>query len=1126
MEAGLRLSLLGKPQVTEFETPVAGFISVKAEALLYYLAATGVSHSRDGLASLLWGEMPQELARKNLTKALSNLRKLAGPYLTVDHQTVVFKQDSVHWLDTRAFEAALATGALEDLQTAAALYRGDFLEGFYIKDAPAFEEWQRAEQERWRELVLHALELLARQLAAGGHEAAAIAAARRAVNLDSYRETAHRQLMILLARIGQRSAALAQYDLCRRILAEELAVEPSAETQALYQRIKAGTMSIPHNLPNLTPLFVGRDVELAKIILLLNDPACRLLTITGPGGIGKTRLALQIAGHYARQTVTFDADGGFPDGVYLLRLAPLNSIEAIISTLAEALGFSFQQDSEPQQQVLNYLRQKSLLLVLDNFEHFLPAQPASVQQKVDGVKLVTTLLESAPEIKILTISRSRLNLLGEHTYYLGGLPFPDWEYLETGKPAVDHRGPEWVAQATAYSAVQLFINQVRQAQPDFELTGDNVIDVVKICRLVQGMPLGILLAAAWVELLTPAEIATEIARSLDFLETKMHDVPPRQQSIRAAFDYSWNLLTHREQAIFQQLSVFHGHFSRQAVQAVTGASLPELMALANKSLLRRTTHGHCLVHNLLRQYAAEKLDQSPDGGQAAHQRHSAYYIDLLQQFEQKLQGPRQRAALAEIDAEGENIRTAWNWAVRHQQAAGLNRAMDGLGYFYIRRGRYREGEAAFRGAAVELDKSGASLETERIQAKLAAWQAVFNHQLGQPEIASQLLQKSLMLLDDLDRSNPVTQAARAFTLLQMGEITREADRQAARQFFEQSLALYQALDDPWGRANTLASLGWLIQHLGAYDEARQLYSKSLSLRQRLEDRWGMANSLIALGSVALYQGYPEEAGELVQQSIALHQELDDRAGLAYSISKRGETLIWLGKFTEALIPLEESKIIYNNLGLHDRAAFSVAMLASAMIHLGQYESALHQAQLALTHFQELGSRRGTGYGLLMMGWAYLGAGQTARARQFLQESLAIYREIGQRDELAQALALLGYAAYQLDDLKQAHQYLMEGLRTATQIRAFMPMVLALPAVTLLLGRQNRIEEALELIVLASRYPFVAGSRWFEQITREPMDAITNTLPSHLVASVKERGSAQTLEEVVEQLLKVNSTPLF
>ncbi len=1117
----LHLSLLGTPQVIYKQEPLTGFISIKAEALLYYLAVTEAPHNRDWLASLLWSDMTQSAARKNLTKALSNLRKLTGDYLAITHQNATFKRDTDCWLDVRAFEAVATSNDVQSLQQAADLYRGDFLARFYLKDAPVFEEWLRTEQARLRSLMLETLEKLAQRLIMMGDYERAIEVVNQLLDLDSYRESAHRQLIGLLAQVGRRDAALAQYETCRRILAEELGVTPSTETELLYQRIKTSGTATPHNLPHATTQFVGRGEELTKIVQLLNTSSCRLLTIAGPGGIGKTRLALQATHHYTQQIATVEAEHGFPDGVYLVDLAPLNSIEAIISTLADASGFSFHREGasygegDPQQQLLNYLHHKRLLLILDNFEHFLPLPATATSDNHNGLLLITMILERAAGVKILVTSRSRLNLQGEHLYYLAGMPFPDLTIpAMNGEVSQLLKGESQplnlIKTVVNYSAVQLFVNQARQVQPDFELTTENVLDVVQICQLVQGMPLAILLAVGWVEMLTPAEIAVEIARSLDFLETTMHNVPERQQSIRAAFDYSWNLLTQRERDVFQQLSVFRDRFSRQAAQSVTNASLKELMGLVNKSLLRRTDTGHYVAHELVRQYAAEKLDQSPEQSHAARDQHSAYYVAKLHQFEMDLKGTHQQAALNKIDAAGENIRTAWQWAIARQQTAWLQQAMDGLGYFYVRHGRYQEGELTFQSATAELSAES-SPTTNKIRAKLTAWQAVFSHLLGRSEVARQLLQKALSIADDQSWLS-----IKAFALHHLGEVSREFDRQAARQAYEQSLALYQQLNDRWGTANALASLGWLIQHLGAYDEAKQLYSQSLTLRQQLDDHWGIADSLISLGSIALYQGYPEEAEQLVQQSIELHQTLGDRAGIAYSLSKLGETLIWLGQFAEAQTPLLASQTIYEDLGIRVEATFSIAMLANALIHLGDYEQAFEKAQSALSEFDVLDSQRGRAYALLMGGWAAIGSGDTETAQQMLEESRDIYQDIGQRDELAQAFALLGYVAYQTDVSKLAEQHLHTALQTAHSIQAFMPMMLALPALALLYLDQEKPTRSLELYTLASRYPLVTNSHWFRMMSYGRMATVD--LSPDVLLTVEKRVETKALLEMVAEIM--------
>jgi predicted ATPase len=407
----------------------------------------------------------------------------------------------------------------------------------------------------------------------------------------------------------------------------------------------------------------------------------------------------------------------FSHGVFFVSLAPLQSVDAIVPTVAQALGFSFYKGAEPRQQLLDYLRQKSVLLVMDNFEHLLACPEPG---RGNGVDIVADILKAASEVRILTTSRERLNVQGEHLFPVTGMHFPD-------------KLPETASDLEASSAVQLFLSSARRSRPSFELTDDSVRDVVCTCQLVHGMPLGILLAASLMEKLTPAEIAVEIERSLDVLATDLRDVPERQRSMRAIFEHSWKLLTERERDVLQRVSVFRGGFTRHAAREVTGATLRDLIALTHKSLLRRTaapstmlrTGGRSLTHKsllrrtaapstmlrtggrydlqheLLRQYALEKLTASGEAD-TVRDTHSAYYAVALQQWGQDLKGSRQLAALAEMDVDIGNARVAWDWAVEQEQVKRLDRAMEGLGLFYAWRRRYQEGEAVCQAAVEKL----------------------------------------------------------------------------------------------------------------------------------------------------------------------------------------------------------------------------------------------------------------------------------------------------------------------------------------------------------------------------------------------------------------------------------------
>ena len=552
--AKLSLYLLGAPRVKLNEDEIE-VKPRKALALLVYLAVTAERHTRDALATLLWPNSDQRKARQALSNRLSELnRALEGDWLETDRKTVGL-QDGF-WLDVAEFQQTLAdkSADLQSLQTAVAIYRDDFLTGFTLPDCPEFDEWQFFQSESLRQSLASALEELVGRLSNQAAYDAALPHARRRLALDPLHEPAHRQLMQLYAQAGQQGAALRQYDLCRQTLEDELGILPSEETGGLYNAIRSGKVEISpsfpispprHNLPTQTTPFIGQERELMDLSRLLNDPATRLVTILAPGGMGKTRLALEAAKNHLELG---------QDRVCFVDLATLTIAEDIVPTIADAAGYPFQQDERsPERQLLDYFREKQMLLVLDNFEHLL-----------EGGGLVNKILQAAPKLKVLATSRERLQLSGETVFALDGMEFPD---LETTEDALNYNG------------VKLFLQSAQRVRPDSALVADDLTHVARICRLVHGMPLGILLAAAWIDLLLPQEIAAEIGQSLDFLESELRDVPDRQHSIRAVFEYSWGQLSEAERNVLMQLSVFRGGFTREAAQSVAQASLRSLSVL-------------------------------------------------------------------------------------------------------------------------------------------------------------------------------------------------------------------------------------------------------------------------------------------------------------------------------------------------------------------------------------------------------------------------------------------------------------------------------------------------------------------------------------------------------------------
>ena len=437
--------------------------------------------------------------------------------------------------------------------------------------------------------------------------------------------------------------------------------------------------TIRHNLPlQLTP-FIGRSAEIAALRDFHENPQSCLITILGAGGMGKTRLALETA----RAHLSL-----FADGVYFVPLASLSSAEHIIPTIAEQVGAQFHLESSPQTQLLRFLARKRMLLVLDNFEHLL-----------DGAGLVTEILEAAPGVTILATSREKLALSGETIFPLEGMPFPDLD----GAEEIEARG-----------AIELFIQSAQRTRADFALRGDDLNQAARICQLVAGMPLALLLAATWVDMLSLEEIADEISGSLDLLQTDLRDMPAHQRSIRATFDRSWQRLSAIEREIFMRLSVFRGGCTRESIQAVSGASLFVIHALVNKSLLWRLPDGRFDIHELLRQYAAEKLEEAGEAGPARNA-HSAYFMAFAHGLEAEVKSRQQQAAFSKIEADFENIRRAWNWATKQRNYDGVDRALESVFLYCEREGRFEEGMELFEQAREALaPRSGDEPHLENI----------------------------------------------------------------------------------------------------------------------------------------------------------------------------------------------------------------------------------------------------------------------------------------------------------------------------------------------------------------------------------------------------------------------------
>jgi predicted ATPase len=584
-----------------------------------------------------------------------------------------------------------------------------------------------------------------------------------------------------------------------------------------------------------------------------------------------------------------------------------------------------------------------MLLVLDNFEQLLvPATgqsgteeqvaPPSAEATAESVTLVIDLLTIAPGLKLLVTSRAGLNIREEQRFPIGGIDFPP-EQLPADRIAqpLDSRA----AGRSPSGAVLLFRQAARRIQPHFELTATNWPDVAQICRFVAGMPLAIILAASWSELLSPAEIAAEIKQNFAFLATDLADVPARQRSMAAVFDHSWRLLSREEQPVLQQLSVFRGGFTRQALQAVTNATLPLLKSLGNKSFLQRTESGRYQVHELIRQFAAEKLAQAKPVEASARDRHSAYFCTFLQQREADLKGPRQQAALSEIEVESENVRLAWEWAVAQGQLERLEQAQESLGHFYQWRGRCSEGESVFQQAEQRLAKLLSGTQP-RLLVRLLTWRSIFSYELGQVELANRLLQQSLAALNNPDLADQDTRRERALICQLMAAMTG-GDVEKSRQLQKQSLSLFQAVGRDWEAAGQMIDLIFASYLAGDFAEARHFYQEANAILRRYSDLRGLANALMRMGNVAKHEeGQQEEAERLAREALALMKPSGDRFGLASAAYTLSVILVFCGNFAESQAVAQESLLLFNDLGHRRLQCFVNAWIGCAAMHLGDF----------------------------------------------------------------------------------------------------------------------------------------------------------------------------------------------
>jgi predicted ATPase/DNA-binding SARP family transcriptional activator len=911
--------------VTQANELVSGFRSLKARALFYYVAVNGRPEARVKLAGLFWGDLPDANANANLRKTLTNLRHQVGAYLTITRTSVGLNEANPLWLDVAEFEEMLAGDDANDWQTAVSLYHGDFLEGFYIEGATEFETWVLAERYRLREKLLLTLHKLAKYLASQRQYAQAIGYAQQLIILEPLREDIHQLLMTLFAQSGQRARALAQYEACVSILAQELNTEPGSETRDLFHRIQTGEMEPflltstlpPHNLPASITSFVGREVELEEIKSWLADINSRLLTIVGPGGVGKTRLALQAA---------WAAQDNFAHGIWFIPLTSLTEVGHVITAIVTTLDISFLGQASPETQVTKFLRHRESLLLLDNAEHLI-SQPLA--------DLLTHILTEAAGVKIMVTSRQRLMMQAERVLNLSGLAYP---YVERG------------VAISAYPARQLFLERCYNHGVTLESTSQAESAIQHLCALVEGLPLALELAAASTTTRSLPAINAEVEQGITFLTTHLRDMPPRHRSLRAVFDTSWQRLDHAEQQLMHQLAYFDGGFTEHAAIEITGATTAQLQTLARHSLLRLQADGRYDMHELIRQYSASKLTQYPDEAEEVAHYHGHYFAQFLAAREEGIQGADYLQAKAEIQADIENIHKGWAWLVSTQNLDDIARAAEALHYYYLNaQGMFADAAHRFQVAADEILQANQHEKAEQLAGRLWLQAAVNRRMLGQLAAAERLAQQSLTVFYRHEMPLGIARASSTLSVIML----QQNDKETAQQLAETAVAQARTLDNPITLCLCLNNLSYVLSYNEQIETAIEIAEESAALAQTIAYPHGMLSAMNMLGVYYQHIGEVEKAELMFAELVDRCRQAATKSRLAQAVNNLGALYQKQGELDKARPLLQEAVSLYQEVGQEHYAASVQVKLGEMALANGQTAQAWHYCQQALQVAQEV-----------------------------------------------------------------------------------------------------------------------------------------------------------------------------
>ena len=920
----------------------------KATALLSYLAVTRSRHHRETLATLLWPESGPEAAYSALRNVLWILRQtLLTRLLRTDRSTIELVEDESLWVDVQRFRDLIAgcptsghtgTEACSDcvpaLEEAVALAAAPFMEGFMVSTADGFDDWQFAEREALQRELTETLDRLTSFYAGAEDWTAVTAHARRWLRADGLNEACYRRLMRGLAALGRRSEALRCYEECQRTLNHELGLPPEGATTELADLIRHAESepkerpAAPRrtNLPAALTPFVGRTDVIARASRLLTEDQARLVTLVGLGGIGKTSLAMQIG----RQL-----QSRMEDGTFFVPLGAADEVEAVASSIAEAIGLSLSRDKGAHLalELDDYLREREILLILDEVEGI-----ASVGD------LLASLLSTAPRARCLVTSRVPLNVAGETVVSLYGLDYPD-----------EDAPIESLGEYDAIRLLKVAERQVDSAPTDRQT---ELRAMARVARLLDGFPLGLEMAGAWRGVFSWREIADRIASNLDFLVHTHRDAPPRHRNLRAVYEQAWGLLSREERTSLCGLAVFHGGFTIEAAERTTDSSPTVLASLAKRCLIRRVDPERYQVHELLRQFSLENLRTVGGDFESAMERHAMYFIGFVEDSFEELKGPGQLARLRRVQRDLPNIRAAWLHAAKTGRAELLRRAAHGLFLYFDMRAHFEEGARAFLDAIRHFD--GAN---DAVAAGFLCVAYGWFTQFTAEDEPHRWIDEGLSLLDGAEPfsahhalANDIALYARALPSIEKirerlgkslayyrdagdrwGEaLTRDAlagaefgvNAEAGEQLAGESLRLRREIGDHWGEALNLATQARFAEMQGKWDLAKVRYHQSQRLSARIaEDLYMAIDAQLSRARIAGRLGEYEEGEGLAEEGLRLAKQVSSRLLVARALVTLGR-IAWLrGDLLPARERLDEAFSLLEGTPWRMEAAHSATLLS-------------------------------------------------------------------------------------------------------------------------------------------------------------------------------------------------------